>query len=640
MVQLKELCENYLKKFNNKRNFNSRISNAIDKDNSKTKKLCLTLIKEIFETENEPYYLFLNNKNLSNKLLKIIIKGIKEEIDFNSFKLQLFNLSIDLEFIYKISEFYYHCFSKNMDEYLGQYLNLFIFQKKFKSEYINNLLNMIGIKYKVKTYEDFLIKIKNKYNKSKDFFDELKNIFLETDNKEQNPEINSKKENNEIIQINSENNKNIKKTYTVYNYLLAQFYKNNYKKLITPILKEILDNSKINFFNIGYYDENNFDKLHKITDKTLSILISDKLKLYNEMCEQKEYGYFCYENENPKTKIKYITEALYSIIAPFNLYNYCKVDDLYNNNNNSESYIKNRTMVLDYYINISVFKEKYNAQPFPRIIFPLYNKNIDLDLLNKVVEFNGVFFVENEFSIKDDDLPFVSQYFLSFSGSNKVYNLFNFKFDLDGKTFKKNDLCLLEIKAFPKKIKYNNSETFSEVMEKMFEKMIIFEQLFSYLNINYDRIRLILFYDLVSKKKYDNDIENTLIKLAQKHNKLKYLNKICFQVIYVNANYFVYSLRTEAEDIKNLKEDIEYAIIESKKRYEEIEKLFKKDNELLIKSNKIAKKRNELLIESNKLAKKRNELLIENKKIKNKNYDLLIENQKSISKIDEINDLM
>ena len=170
--------------------------------------------------------------------------------------------------------------------------------------------------------------------------------------------------------------------------------------------------------------------------------------------------------------------------------------------------------------------------------------------------------------------------------------------------------------------------------------MIIFEQLFSYLNINYDRIRLILFYDLVSKKKYDNDIENTLIKLAQKHNKLKYLNKICFQVIYVNANYFVYSLRTEAEDIKNLKEDIEYAIIESKKRDEEIEKLFKKDNELLIKSNKIAKKRNELLIESNKLAKKRNELLIENKKIKNKNYDLLIENQKSISKIDEINDLM
>ena len=42
-------------------------------------------------------------------------------------------------------------------------------------------------------------------------------------------------------------------------------------------------------------------------------------------------------------------------------------------------------------------------------------------------------------------------------------------------------------------------------------------------------------------------------KLAKDHAKLKYLNKIYFQVIYVNASYFVGALRTNAEEIKNLK---------------------------------------------------------------------------------------
>ena len=299
--------------------------------------------------------------------------------------------------------------------------------------------------------------------------------------------------------------------------------------------------------------------MNKINDKTLSILIFDKLNLDNTMCDRKEFGYFCYEYENPENKKIYIIEALYSIIDPVHLFNYFNLSDLLNNYNNQSAYnknlyVKNRAMALEYYINISVFNEKYNVKPFPKIIFPLKNKNIDLHILNEV-DLGGVFFVENEFSIIDNDLPFIFQKFLSFTGSNKVYNILSLKFDLDGKTFKKNDLCLLEIKTeFPEIDKYNNRDTFPEVLEKMLEKMIIFEQLFTSLDIKYDRIRLILFYDLVRKKDYFNDLKKTLSEFAQKHNKLKYLNKICFQVIYVNASYFVGALRTNAEEIKNLKE--------------------------------------------------------------------------------------
>ena len=373
LIKLKESCTIYLKNFNNRRKFNSQISHAIEIDKSKTKKLCLILIKEIFEKENEPYYLFLNDKELSNKLLELIIKGIDEKNEFEPFKSQLFSLSIDLEFMYKISEFYYRYYLKKKDDYWGECLNLFIFQKKFKSENINNLLNTLGIKYNAKTYDDFLIKIKNKYNKSKYLDVELKNIFKESeDNKEiiisekknekisedkeqnseksnskngnfnkseneitsqnsklisgkvineeyeddteknsennkinetkilkdennsnkiidnnihnlelsidKNSEINANIESNEIIQKNSEDNKNIdnegieivKINYTVHNYLKDQFnkYKKNYEKIVTPILKNILRDSKIDFLNIGYYNKYNFDELYKINDKT------------------------------------------------------------------------------------------------------------------------------------------------------------------------------------------------------------------------------------------------------------------------------------------------------------------------------------------------------------------------------------
>ena len=61
----------------------------------------------------------------------------------------------------------------------------------------------------------------------------------------------------------------------------------------------------------------------------------------------------------------------------------------------------------------------------------------------------------------------------------------------------------MEIKTeFPDKLEKDNRESFPEVLEKLFEKMIIYEQLFTSLKFNYDRIRVILFYVLVLKKKF------------------------------------------------------------------------------------------------------------------------------------------
>ena len=360
--ELKEICITYLERFNNKRKFLSQISNAIDKVNSNTKKLCFSIIKEIFENENNPYYLFLDDKEVSNKIIKLLKKGIEEEIAFNNFKTELFDLSIDIEFIYKLSELYSNCFSKNADDYWGEYLNFFIFEKKFKIEYINKVLYHIGIEDNEKDYKNFLMKIKNKYDNKKQFNDELKKIFIISENKkettsldeqnnkkeysetnnnndatsqqtnqefntEKNIESNPKNENENDLNINIESNKvsesslgenqnssenkfNINKykdieiiesKYTVSNYLHNQYNKynknnNKYKnESFTPVLKDILYNKKIKFTDIGYYKSNYFDSLNKINDKTLSVLIKEKLDFKNNMGDNKEFGYFKYK---------------------------------------------------------------------------------------------------------------------------------------------------------------------------------------------------------------------------------------------------------------------------------------------------------------------------------------------------------
>ena len=57
---------------------------------------------------------------------------------------------------------------------------------------------MINLKYNGTTYDYFLIKIKNKYNKSNQFQDELEKIFTPSEDKiENHDEVVDKEENSE-----------------------------------------------------------------------------------------------------------------------------------------------------------------------------------------------------------------------------------------------------------------------------------------------------------------------------------------------------------------------------------------------------------------------------------------------------------
>ena len=371
--------------------------------------------------------------------------------------------------------------------------------------------------------------------------------------------------------------KNKKKLYQYYN-------KYNYKN--KPYDCNRL-NTTFNIKTIGYY-KTFFDPEHKINDKTLEELIFDKLDLKIKMGDVKEYGYFCFQHP----KIKKNVEAIYSTINPVHLYT------------------KDRAMILEYFINISVFVEKYNVDQYPRIIYPFKNNYIDNKYLNEV-EIDGAFLVKKKFTINDRDFPFIFQNFLSFTGTNKCYDL-NLKENLNAKDFEENDLCLLEIKTkFPDKDKdINNphSDTFPNTLEKMLDKLLVFEQLFRALEVEYKRIRLILFYDLTKKKNYEEEIKRALTKFVNNHKELEYLNKTYFQVIYMDASYFVESLLTNADKIKNL----EGQIIDLKKNIEKKDDLMNEHIELIESQNKIII---ELSLSNEKLLKKIQKLEISNKKL-------------------------
>ena len=179
-------------------------------------------------------------------------------------------------------------------------------------------------------------------------------------------------------------------------------------------LKNKINNQEnFTFSDVGYYNEKIFRPTYKINDKTLSDLINYKLQLNEPIVDIREYGYTCYIFKN------YTIEALYSIYNPEYLFSYCHVKDLIDDYQHpnifiQNLYIKARAMTLEYYINNSVFIEKYNVLPLPRIIYPLNNNLIErknIKLLEEV-EIDGAFFVKQSFCIKDDDFPFVFQLFL------------------------------------------------------------------------------------------------------------------------------------------------------------------------------------------------------------------------------------
>ena len=395
---------------------------------------------------------------------------------------------------------------------------------------------------------------------------------LNEEQKEKSTEITEKAPNSEL-------KNNLK---TVKNYLTEEYNKyinNQFKFKVICLEKVLTENTDFTKNDISYVYKmkRNFDPINKINDKILGELL-EKLKLDCPVPDISKYGYFSYLNNNCKE-----SEALYSVIdSEIMYYEITKInkiaDDFYNEDDVKRSlYLKSRAKSLEYFINKTVFEKKYKTKQLPRIIFPLqwiYKKDGKYEYkkyhYENELEIDGCFFVKEQFKLLDGEFPFESQFFKS--SFNDIYSEWT---DYEnGATFLEGDVCLLEIKAnLPNYIDtYENS--FKGEVNNFLSKMIIFEQLFKSIGIEYKRIRLILFYDVVNKCNYQMYLSKILSSFAKKKKYIDYMDKIYFQVIYMDAGYFASSLKKFEDEIDILK----YQLNDINKKYEEINKKYEEIN--------------------------------------------------------------
>lgn len=104
------------------------------------------------------------------------------------------------------------------------------------------------------------------------------------------------------------------------------------------------------------------------------------------------------------------------------------------------------------------------------------------------------------------------------------------------------------------------------MIKEFLDKMIVFEQIIRDINIEYKRIRLILFYDVVKKDNYQKNLEEILRKYNLKARCPKYYKKIYFQIFYMDASYFAASLKRFEDTIDMLETNYQ----ELSGKYEEV----------------------------------------------------------------------
>ena len=102
---------------------------------------------------------------------------------------------------------------------------------------------------------------------------------------------------------------------------------------------------------------------------------------------------------------------------------------------------------------------------------------------------------------------------------------------------------------------------------------------------------MILFYDVVKKEKYENLLQKALRKFRE-DNELNYLNKVYFQIIYMESNYLAESLKSFEDKIDNLEynmnevknkyNQVSAELIQEKNKREELEKKTKEIEEIIL----------------------------------------------------------
>ena len=445
--------------------------------------------------------------------------------------------------------------------------------------------------------------------------------------------------NNEINEINeNNNNETIQQQHNIgymdYFRKRKEFYNNN--NIDTPILDKIINEELQIDFDLFILKKGNplmFDQHYKNLKRIIDIFKDEKKA--SEEISKKSIGYFTY------TFFGKHFEGIYAAIPKDLLFEeitdktkFQREDFNDKNDEIADNCFKARGLSFEYYINDLIIKN-FGFEDLPRAIYCFKPLDISINI-KEIVELDSIFYSKNEEKLNIKELPFLDDDIIKrnkefYSKNNEI----KFKFEAginDEIIFDKNSLNLFEIKSrFPTN-NPNDKRYLETEVDSLFEKVIIFHELYKERFVFFDKVKVIFFYDSVRKEGYEKILVSKINEFINAHKSLA--DKFEFQIIFIPSSFF-------AIGIKNLTDKINFLETLVTQNNIIINNL-KISNENLSNENKVLKAEVEYLKISNENLSNENKILkagIEDLKAGMENLKAGMENLSKENKIlkDEIN---
>ena len=581
-------------------------------------------------------YFSLINNNIYKCFYELLLKPCQTQ--FEAFQIAFHNLEHGGDIIYLLSKKI--CHNLNMGEY-DLFFSIIIKENAFRLEKLLHQMN-ITLKHeqiinKLKTFK------KIKSNWSSVSLEDAYYFFLKAINNPQsiqnNEEINllfnkednnrdksnyrkdistkNMKLNNSIFNENSISlrscNDQVSSTKESINTNKFLEYLKKMKKIYenicpTPVLDYLIDNNgelKLEYFRYKEDKDSLVDHLYE----NLKHLIY-KLKIGDFTDETN--GYFCYKDESTNTYI----ESLYSKVELNLLFdkitfdqNFLRDDFMNPDKIKTKNAFKSQTLSFEFYINFIIINEKFKMKEWPRVIYPFKSleaftekeEEKEKEKSNNLIEVNGVILEKKGYVLTLEKKAFILDKlykFEEFTTINKQKAVEPYiEKDIN---LVENEICIIEIKnqflssinrtelsdgesSYSKIIVPNEKQptSFYQIVKDMIKKSKIFKQLYDFKKEKVDKIRLLLFYDIIQKENYFEDLKRAFSDSFNQNDKSQFLYE--FQCIYIKSSYLAAGLFNQDDKInflyymnKTLNESFEKMKDENTKLKEDLNELKEK----------------------------------------------------------------
>ena len=128
----------------------------------------------------------------------------------------------------------------------------------------------------------------------------------------------------------------------------------------------------------------------------------------------------------------------------------------------------------------------------------------------------------------------------------------------------------------------NQGNSFYSILKNFIENSLVFKTIYEQGKYNFNKIKLILFYDAIYKYYYEDDLQKVMNEIIDM-NDTELIEKIQFQCIYVKSSYLLGNVTSMENDLESLKYEYKIMKNELKEINELLEQIMNKMENIWLK---------------------------------------------------------